>query len=139
MGQGHLYYGFPLMEVSEITEGLGLGPSKAEAEHIVWVRSLRDAQAVESALNVRAAKNLFDPSSARWSFKLVGTEPVGAELGIELDWLAKEQVAWRKRKAFEKLANPFRYLNDQPKRSVIRCKRVNSMGAKTPLYYLEIL
>ena len=136
MGDGHLYLGFPLLEVAEPSASqMSSGP--VEADHIVWARSLRDAKIVEEALNSRATNKLMDQFSSRWRFELKGEEPIGAELGINLEWAAKKHIDWSKRKHISNLLSPWKLLSDQP-RSIIKCKRTNSMGAKTPLYYLEI-
>lgn len=134
MGHQHLYYGFALIEVAEPSTGL----SSSEADHIIWARSLRDAEIVEQALNARAANKLIDQFSSKWSFKLKSKEPVGACLGIELEIFHKEHRSWSKRRTYEKMFNLFRRV-DPPSRSVLKCKRMNSLGSKTPLYFLEIL
>jgi hypothetical protein len=136
MGDGHLYLGFPLLEVAEPSAHQSI-ISPVEADHIVWARSLRDAKIVEEALNTRAANKLMDQFSSRWRFELMGEEPIGAELGINLEWAAKEHVRWSNMKNISRLLSPWKTPTGQP-RAVIKCKRANSMGAKTPLYYLEI-
>jgi hypothetical protein len=136
MGDSHLYLGFPLLEVAEPSaHQMTMGP--VEADHIVWARSLRDAKIVEEALNSRAANKLMDQFSSRWRFELRGEEPIGAELGINLEWAAKKHLEWSRRKHLSNLLSPRPQFDDHP-RSIIKCRRTNSMGAKTPLYYLEI-
>lgn len=138
MGSSHLYFAFRMVETAippRSTNG-----SNAYQEVILWARSLRDAKAVVSAINKRAAakSNSYDWN---WEFDLESEEPRGAELGAELDRLHDAWKQWERGIVSRNLqpwaTRAAAILQPSPDRRVARFKRVSGREDSSPLHFME--